>query len=441
MAKSSAEIVAQNREYNLFSWSIQGKLNPLVIDTAKGIYLYTPEGQEYIDLSSQLVNANIGHQHPKAVKAIQKQAEKLTFAAPSFATEAKGECAEKIIKLLPDNFGKVFFTNAGAEANENAIKIARYFTGRNKVIARYRSYHGATAGACALTGDPRRWPTEPGMPGVVRVLDPFCYRCPFGKERANCSLECAKHVEEIIMYEGAKNIAAMIIESSVGSNGLFPAPKEYYQAIREITRKNGILLIADEVMAGWGRTGKYFAFQNYDYAPDIVTTAKGITGGYVPLGVVAVSKEIAQYFEDHMLSAGLTYSGHTLCVAAASEIIDIYKDENLIEKSAAMGEYVGKRLEELKAKHKSIGDVRGLGLFWGIEFVKDRETKEGLAPFGADTPEMVEFNGRLKKRGIIVMVHWNVLMFCPPLIITKEEIDKVLEILDEEISFLDGFAK
>jgi len=438
---SSAEIVEKSRKFNLFSWSVQCKVNPVVVDTAEGIYLRTPEGKEFIDLSSQLVNANIGHQHPKAVAAIKEQADKLTFAAPSFATEEKAICAEKIIDLMPDNFGKCFFTNAGAEANENAIKMARYFTGKNKIIARYRSYHGATMGAITLTGDPRRWPTEPGMPGVIRAFDPYCYRCPFGKEYGKCSIECATHVEEIIEYEGAGTIAAMIIESSVGSNGLFPAPQEYYDKLRAILTKHKILLIADEVMSGWGRTGKNFCFENYGYKPDIVTTAKGLTGGYVPLGVVVVSTEIADYFEDKMLSCGLTFSGHTLCVATASAVIDIYKDENLIEKSAKMGEYVGKRLNELKDKHPSIGDVRGLGLFWGIEFVKNRETKEMMCPFGGGASPMDELNKNLGARGIIVLLHWNVLMFCPPLVITKEEIDKIIDILDEEIKVLDAHVK
>lgn len=443
MAKlTSAEIVEKSRKYNLFSWSVQSKVNPIVVDTAEGIYLYTPDGKKYVDLSSQLVNTNIGHQHPKAIEAIKKQAEKLTFAAPSFATEEKAICAEKIIKKLPDNFGKVFFTNGGAEANENAIKIARYFTGKHKIIARYRSYHGATMGAITLTGDPRRWPTEPGMPGVIRVFDPYCYRCPWGKERDYCNLECANHIDEVIMYEGAQNIAAFIFESSVGSNGMFPAPKEYYQRVREICDKHKILIICDEVMAGWGRTGKTFAFEHFGYKPDIVTMAKGLTSGYVPLGAVAVSKEIAEYFEDHMLSCGLTYSGHTLAVGAANTIIDLYDEEGLTENSAKLGAYLEEKLNELKAKHKSIGDVRGFGLFWGIEFVKDRETKESMCPFGGGPSPMDQFAKRLKEEGIVALIHWDVLQFAPPLVITKEQIDEILDILDRLIAeTLDPHAK
>ena len=442
MAKmTTKEVVDKSRQYNLFSWSVQSKVSPLVIDTAEGIYLYTKDGEKYVDLSAQLINTNVGHQNKKVIQAIKDQADQLTFVSPGFATEIKARCAEKIIGLLPDTFGKCFFTNAGAESNENAIKIARYYTGKQKIMSRYRSYHGATMGALSLTGDPRRWPAEPGIPGIVRVLDPFCYRCPFGKEYGACEFECVKHVEEVIMYEGADNIAAFIYESSVGTNGMFPAPKEWYQGVRKICDKNGILMIADEVMAGWGRTGKMFAFENFDYVPDIITTAKGITSGYVPLGVVAVSTKIAEFFEDNMLAAGLTYSGHTLAMAAAIACIEVYEEDKMVENSAELGKLVGEKMNELKAKHKCIGDVRGLGLFWGIEFVKNRKTKELMCPFGGGPSPLDELRTRLLKRGIIVLIHWGLLQFGPPLCITKEQVEDAFKILDEEITYIDAYAE
>lgn len=441
MAKTNAEVVKLNREYNLFSWSVQGTLNPIPMETAEGIYFFDAEGNRYIDLSAQLVNTNIGHQHPKAIAALKEQADKLTFAAPKFANSEKGECAKKIIERLPDNFGKVFFTNAGAEANENAIKIARFYTGKHKIISRYRSYHGATAGAITLTGDPRRWPAEPGVPGILKCFDPYCYRCPFGKERDYCNLECATHIDEIIMYEGPQNVAAIIIETVTGSNGIIPPPKEYMLKLREICDKYNVLLICDEVMAGWGRTGKRFAFENYDIKPDIVTMAKGLTSGYAPLGAVAVSKKIAEFFEDHMLSAGLTYSGHTLGVGTANKVIEIYDEEKLVENSEKMGQYLEKKLHELMDKHPCVGDVRGLGLFWGIELVYNRETKEPLCPFGGGASPVDELNKFLVENGIVMLIHWNVMMYAPPLVITKEQVDETLAIIDKGLDLMDKYVK
>lgn len=440
MKMTNEEVVKLNRKYNLFSWSIQGTINPMPMERGEGIYIFDAEGRRYIDLCAQLVNCNIGHQHPKAIAALKEQADKLTFAAPGFANSTKGKVAKKIIDLLPDNFGKVFFTNAGADANENAIKIARYFTGKNKIISRYRSYHGATAGAITLTGDPRRWPAEPGIPGVIKCFDPYCYRCPFGQVKGNCKLECATHIDEILMYEGP-NVAAIFIETVTGTNGIITPPEGYLPKLREICDKHQVLLICDEVMAGWGRTGKTFAFENYGIKPDIVTMAKGLTCGYVPLGAVAVSSAIAEYFEDHMLSAGLTYSGHTLALGTADRVIDIYQEENLIEHSRNIGQYVGDRLNELMSKHVCVGDVRGIGLFRTIELVYNRQTKEPMCPFGGGPSPLNELGKFLKEKQIITMIHWNMIMFNPPLIITKEQVDEIINVLDEGLTLMDKYVK
>ena len=429
---NNEEVIKLNREYSLFSWSVQGAIHPLPMERGEGIYFYDAEGNRYIDLSAQLVNCNIGHQHPKAIVALKEQADILTFAAPCFSNSKKGECAKKIIGFLPDSFGKVFFTNAGADANENAIKIARYYSGRFKLFSRYRSYHGATAGALALTGDPRRVDAEPLIPGVVKFLDPYCYRCPFGQKEDSCQFECAKHFEELVRYEGPDKIAAVFLETITGTNGIIVPPKGYLPRIRKICDDYGILMVCDEVMAGFGRTGKIFAFEHFGIEPDIVTMAKGLTSGYVPLGAVAVRKEIAEYFENKKLSIGLTYSGHTLSVATACRVMDIYQEEDLLKNSTILGAYAKEQLIKLQDKHVSIGDVRGVGLFIGVEFVKNRGTKEMM-----DNASMADFKGANMKDGIYHMTYNNLMNFAPPLVITKEQIDEVIATLDKNLVILD----
>jgi len=442
MARTNEEIIRQNRQFNLFSWSVQSKVNPLPIESAEGVYFFDAEGNRYLDLASQLINCNIGHQHPKAIAALKEQAEILTFAAPKYSNSKKGECAEKVIGVLPDNFGKVLFTNAGAEANENAIKMARAYTGKHKILARYRSYHGASYGGISATGDPRRWDAEPGIPGIIRCLDPYCYRCPFGKERSTCNLDCANHVEEVLMYEGGKkHVAAMIIEPVVGANGIIVPPDGYMERIRQILDDNDVLLICDEIMASWGRTGKWFAFQNWDIKPDIVTTAKGITSGYVPLGAVCVSSKIADFYDNNFLSCGLTYSGHTLAVGTACRVIDIYREENLIEHSKTIGKYVGDCLEELMDRHPCIGEVRGLGLFRGIELVYNRLTKEPMCPFGGGPSPLDELNKFAMENGVALGIHWNVVQYAPPLVITKAQVDESIDVLDRGFDLMDRYVK
>jgi taurine--2-oxoglutarate transaminase len=376
------------------------------------------------------MNMNIGHQHPKVIKAIQDQAAQLCYAHPGMATEARGLLGQKIAEVAPGNLKKTFFCLGGAEANENAIKIARFYTGRNKIMARYRSYHGATHGAIALTGDYRRLPVEPALPGVVHFLDPFCYRCPFGWTIETCHRECISHVEEVINYEGPDRVAAIFMEGVTGSNGLIVPPDDYWPRVRELCNKYGILLISDEVMSGWGRTGKWFAVDNWNVVPDIITTAKGITSGYVPLGAVIVSEPIAEHFEDKMLWCGLTYSGHPLACAAGVATIDVYTEDGLLNNAQVVGKYLGLRLEELKNRHNSVGDVRYIGLFTAIEIVKNRITKQLIDPL-ADTAKF------LKDHGLFTFIFHNVIFVVPPLCIDNSQVDEGLDIIDEALGLTD----
>jgi taurine--2-oxoglutarate transaminase len=431
---SAQEIVSLSREYTFFSWSVQSQTAPIPITRAEGVYFWDAEGKRYLDFSSQLMNVNIGHQHAKVVKAIQEQAAKLCFAHPGMATEPRGLAGKKIAEVTPGNLKKTFFCLGGAEANENAIKMARMFTGRYKIMARYRSYHGATYGAIALTGDYRRLPVEPVMPGVVHFLDPYCYRCPFGWSRETCHRECIDHVEEIISYEGANHIAAIIMEGVTGSNGLIVPPDDYWPRIREICNKHGILLIADEVMSGWGRTGKWFAINNWNVVPDMITTAKGLTSGYVPLGALITSEAIADYFEDKMLWCGLTYSGHALACAAAVATMEVYKEDMLIENAVRVGRYLGNRLEEIKKRHASVGDVRYIGLFSALEIVKDKKTKEPIDP-------LTEVGKSLRANGLFTFIFHNILFIVPPLCITETQIDEGLEIVENALSITDTRKK
>jgi len=436
-ALSSKEIVALNREYTFFSWSVQSTVNPIPMSRAEGVYFWDADGKRYIDFSSQLMNLNIGHQHPRVVQAIQEQAAQLSYAHPGMATEPRGLLGKKIAEVAPGKLSKTFFCLGGAEANENAIKMARMYTGRFKILARYRSYHGATHGAIALTGDYRRLPVEPAMPGVVHFLDPYCYRCPFGWRRDTCHRECIAHVEEVIRYEGPEHIAAIIMEGVTGSNGLIVPPDDYWPRIREICDKYGILLISDEVMSGWGRTGKWFAVDNWDVAPDIITTAKGLTSGYVPLGAVIVSQPIAEYFEDKYLYCGLTYSGHPLACAAGVATLEVYEEDGLIENASRLGQYLGEQLEGIKARHASVGDVRYIGLFSAIELVKDRATKEAVP-----MPIMAQVGKSLREDGLFTFImstaQISLLFVVPPLCITQEQLDEGLVIVEKALEIADA---
>jgi taurine--2-oxoglutarate transaminase len=437
------QVVSDAKQYVLHSWSVQDALDPIPVAGAEGRHFWDYDGKRYLDFASQLVNVSIGHQHPKVIAAIKEQAEKLCTIGPPMATEPRSTLARMLAEITPGDLTMSFFTNGGAEANENAIKLARWYTGRHKVIARYRSYHGATGGAITLTGDPRRWPAEPGIPGAVRMLDPYTYRCPAGHPDPCPVCTGAPHLEELLQYEGAHTVAAVILETVTGTNGVIVPPDGYLQAIREVCDRHGILLITDEVMAGFGRTGKWFGVEHWDVVPDIITVAKGINSGYVPLGAMVVREPIAKWVRDKYFAGGLTYSGHPLACASAVASIEAFKEEGIVENAAEMGCVFADELRGLEERHPSIGQVRGLGCLWGIELVKNRETHEPLVPFNASGEAFAPV-ARVSKaaleRGLYLMTHWNVIMVCPPLTITREEIEEGISVLDEALAVADEHA-
>ena len=442
-AELGSQIVADAKEYILYSWSVQGAISPIPVAGAEGRYFWDYDGKRYLDFASQLVNLSLGHQHPKVIAAIKEQADRLCTIGPPMATESRSRLGRLLREVTPGNLHMSFFTNGGAEANENAIKLARWYTGRHKIVARYRSYHGATAGAVSLTGDPRRWFAEPGLPGIVRMLDPYTYRCPAGHPDPCPVCTGGPHLEEILMYEGPHTVAAVIMETVVGTNGILVPPDGYLRSVREVCGRHGILLILDEVMAGFGRTGTWFACEHWDVVPDIVTVAKGINSGYVPLGAMVVSEPIADWVKDKFFAGGLTYSGHPLACAAAVASIEVFQDEGIVENARAMGAVFSEGLGRLAERHPSIGDVRGLGCFWGLELVKSRATREPLVPFNGSGPaaEPVARVAKLAlERGLYLMTHWNVIMICPPLTITREEIEEGLAALDEALAIADAYV-
>ena len=433
------EIKEKQKKYVLQSWNKQRDLDPIPIEHCEGIYLYDYDGNRYADMSSLHVNMNVGYGNEDINRAIVEKLKRYAFISEGYADEDRADLAELIIGQMPDNMGKVFFTNAGADANENAIKIARMFTGRNKIFSRYRSYHGSSFGAGNLTGEPRRFPLEPGVPGFVKFFDPYVYRdnLPFETEE-ECTEFYLKKLEEQIVYENAANVAAVIVETITGTNGVIIPPKGYLPGVRKICDKYGILMVCDEVMAGWCRTGKMFAFQNFDVKPDIVTFAKGVTCGYVQLGGVVVSKEIAAYFDDHVLSCGLTYNGHTLACAAGVACVNYYLEHDIPSHVQQVGKVLGEILEEMKSKHPCVGDVRYIGLFSSIELVKDKKTRESIVPYGRD-PEgtMGKILGMRKKKRFMTFGHENMILVAPPLIITEEQLREEMAKMDEVLTEVD----
>jgi taurine--2-oxoglutarate transaminase len=420
------------REHVLIPWEAQGGPAPPVIDHAEGCYLYLADGRRILDFSSGLVNVNIGHGHPRVVDAISRQAGRLTFVNPSFSTDVRARLAQMLTRVSPGQaMLKTFFTNGGAEANENAVKIARLYTGRQKVLTSYRGYHGATYGAITLSGDPRRWPVEPGIPGVIHFLTPYPYRSPFavsGDREADAALA---HLEHVLMYEGPEHVAAILIETIVGGSGLIVPPDGYLEGVRKICDRHGILLIFDEVMAGFGRTGAWFACEHWNVVPDMIAFAKGVTSGYVPLGGVMVSAPIAAYFDDHVLWAGLTYSGHALACAAGCANLAVIEDEGLVDRARRMGQVLGDRLRRLADRHPVVGDVRGKGLFWGVELVKDRATREPVAPFSRSGPSPMK--GLLKRAfdlGANLIGRYNIFVVAPPLVISEAQIEEGVRAID-----------
>ncbi|WP_020519264.1 aspartate aminotransferase family protein [Catelliglobosispora koreensis] len=439
---SSSQAYRDDRAHVFHSWSAQDSLDPTVIAGGEGSWFWDESGKRYLDFSSQLVNLNLGHQHPRVVSAIQEQAAALCTVAPSFANAARSEAARLIAEIAPGDLSHVFFTNGGAEANEHAIRMARLTTGRNKVLSQYRSYHGATNGAITLTGDPRRWPSEPAMHGVVRFTGPYPYRSSF--YASSPEEECARalaHVDEVLMLEGPHTVAAILLETVVGTNGILVPPDGYLAGLRERCDRHGIMLICDEVMSGFGRCGEWFAADRWEVVPDLITFAKGVNSGYVPLGGVILGPRVRETFANRVYPGGLTYSGHPLACAAAVAAITVMRDEDLIARTRRIGEeLVRPRLTKMQDRHPSIGEVRGLGMFWAIELVRDRDTREMLVPFNASGPDaapMAAIVAACKERGLWPFAHFNRIHVVPPLVTTPEDLDLGLDILDEVLDIAD----
>ena len=444
IASDEERVRADDRAHVFHSWSAQALIDPMPIASASGSYFTDYDGKRYLDFSSQLVNANIGYQHPKLVAAIQEQAARLCTIAPTFANDARSEAARLIAELAPGDLNQVFFTNGGAEATENAVRMARLHTGRHKVFAAYRSYHGATAGAIAMTGDPRRWGSEPGIPGVVRYWGPYLYRSAFHASTPQEETERAlEHLRDLIMVEGAQTIAAIILETVVGTNGILVPTPGYLAGVRVLCDEFGIMMIADEVMAGFGRAGEWFAIDHWGVAPDLIAFAKGVNSGYVPLGGVLISDAIAASFQQRAYPGGLTYSGHPLACASAVAAINIFKDEGIVEHARALGtDVIGPELAKFADRHPSVGEVRGLGVFWALELVRDRTTREPLVPFnaaGADAKPMTEFAAACKQRGLWPFTHFNRTHVVPPCTTTADEVREGIAILDEALEVADGY--
>lgn len=440
---SKERLVQADAEYVIHSWSKQGGLNARPIAGAEGSWFWDYDGNRFLDFQSQLVNSNLGHQHPRLVEAIKEQADRLCYIGPNFAEESRARLAEKLAEVTPGDLKMSFFTTGGAAANENAIRLARHVTGRSKIVARYRSYHGATAGAISATGDPRRWHAEPGLPGVVRMLDPYTYRCPAGHPTPCPVCEGGPHLEEILQYENPESVAAVILEPVTGTNGLIYPGENYLRSIREVCDRYGIILIFDEVMAGFGRTGELFACDHWGVTPDILITAKGLNSGYVPLGAMTVSARISEWLQENKFWGGLTYAGHPLACASALASLEIMEDERIVENSARQGRRLGAGLERLAERHPSIGEIRGRGLFYGLELVRDRETREPLVPFNAVGGRAAPMQRVVREgmaRGLYLSANFNVMRLTPPLVITDEEIDLALEILDDVLDVADEAA-
>jgi taurine--2-oxoglutarate transaminase len=432
-ALSGKEIVDLSRKHTLYEWSAQSKVDPIPVASAKGIYFYTPEGKRFIDFNSQLMSVNIGHGDPRVIQALADQAATLAYANPFMATEVRARLGAKLAEITPGDIDTFFFTNGGAEANENAIKLARFFTGRHKIIARYRSYHGATAGAISLTGDPRRWAAEPGIPGVVHVLDPY-HGIERGWESAESSLAM---IEETIQLEGPQTIAAFILEPVTGTNGILIPPDGYLEGLRKLCDKYGILLIADEVMSGFGRTGAWFAVDHWKVVPDLLCMAKGLTSSYLPLGAVGMRHHIAQHFQDKVFYGGLTYSSHPMGCAAALATIRVYEEDGLIDNAKKMGAVLKQLGTELQARHPSVGAVRSIGLFGIVELIRNRKTRQPMAPFNGTSDEMAALGRFFREHGLYTFVRWNTFFTNPPLCINEQQLHEAFAIIDRALDITD----
>jgi taurine--2-oxoglutarate transaminase len=438
----TSQAYEDDRAHVFHSWSAQGALKPLVVTGAEGSWLWDEDGNRYLDFASQLVNINIGHQHPKVVEAIREQAARLCTIAPFHANDKRGEAARLITELAPGDLDKVFFTNGGAEATENAVRMARLATGRHKVLTTYRSYHGATGGSIIMTGDPRRWPSEPGAPGIVHFFGPYPYRSAFhAADEAEEGQRALEHLEDVITFEGPDTIAAIMLETVVGTNGILVPPDGYLAGVRSLCDRYGAVMICDEVMSGFGRCGEWFAVDRWNVAPDLICFAKGVNSGYVPLGGVVISRRIADVFSDRSYPGGLTYSGHVLGCAAAVASITAMKEEGIIEHARALGsDVIGPELRALQERHPSVGDVRGLGVFWAIELVRDRATREMFVPYnaaGEAAAPMNELVAACKARGLWPFTHFNRIHVVPPCTTSAEDVRHGIAILDEVLELAD----
>ncbi|RPH69236.1 MAG: aminotransferase class III-fold pyridoxal phosphate-dependent enzyme [Hyphomicrobiales bacterium] len=428
------QMVALTKRHTLYEWSAQAAVDPIPVARAKGVHFWTPEGKRFIDFNSQLMCVNAGHGDPRIIKAIQDQAATLAYANPFMATEPRARLGEKLAQITPGDIDVFFFTNGGAEANENAIRIARLFTGRHKILARYRSYHGGTAGSLTMTGDPRRWAMEPGMPGIVHVPHPY-----HGIQRgSDTAAEALAQLDEIIMLEGPQTIAGFIMETVTGTNGILVPPDGYLEGVRALCDKHGILLICDEVMSGFGRTGAWFAVDHWNVVPDIITMAKGLTSAYVPLGAMGVRRGIADHFQQKVFYGGLTYNSHPLGCATALATIQVYEEDNLIERARQMGHVMRRLMDELTAKHPCVGEARSIGLFGIFELVRNPQTREPLAPFNGHSPEMLALGRFFREQGLYTFVRWNTFFTNPPLCITEEELREAFGIIDEGLTRVDA---
>jgi taurine--2-oxoglutarate transaminase len=434
---SGQEIVDLTKKHTLFEWSAQSKVDPIPVARAKGIYFWTPEGKRFIDFNSQLMSVNIGHGDERVIDAITEQAKTLAYANPFMATEPRARLGAKLAEITPGDIDTFFFTNGGAEATENAIKVARFFTGRHKIISRYRSYHGATAGSISLTGDPRRWANEPGIPGVVRVLDPY-HGVDRGWESAESSLAM---IDEIIQLEGPQTIAGFILETVTGTNGILIPPEGYMQGVRKLCDKYGILMIADEVMAGFGRTGAWFAIDHWKVVPDLICMAKGLTSSYLPLGALGMRHHIAQHFQDKVFFGGLTYNSHPMGCAAALATIRVYEEDRLIENAKKMGVVMKQLLADLEKRHPSVGEVRNIGLFGIVELVRSRKTKQPMAPFNGTSEEMGALGKFFREQGLYTIVRWNSFYTNPPLCINEQQLREAFGIIDRGLEITDRAVK
>ncbi len=428
------QMVALTKRHTLFEWSAQAHVDPIPVARAKGVYFWTPEGKRYIDFNSQLMCVNAGHGDPRIIKAIQDQAAVLAYANPFMATEPRARLGEKLAQLTPGDIDVFFFTNGGAEANENALRIARLVTGRHKILARYRSYHGGTAGSLTMTGDPRRWAMEPGMPGIVHVRHPY-----HGVQRGSDTAEQAlAELEEVMTLEGPQTIAAFIMETVTGTNGVLAPPPGYLEGVRALCDKYGILLICDEVMSGFGRTGKWFAVQHHDVVPDMITMAKGLTSAYVPLGALGIRRGLADHFQQKVFYGGLTYNSHPLGCATALATIQVYEEDNLVQRAADMGRVMRDLMDALTARHPSVGEARNVGLFGIVELVRSRATREPLAPFNGTSAEMQMLGRFFREQGLYTFVRWNTFFTNPPLCISEAELREAFGIIDEGLSRVDA---